>query len=67
MQGTAEVVSFDNVGDFARLKLKFPPNTLDGILIGASVSCNGTCLTVVETAGTTSVAQWCPVEFESPI
>ena len=45
------MVSFDNVGDFARLKLKFPPNTLDGILIGASVACNGTCLTVVETDG----------------
>lgn len=51
VQGTATVVSFDNVGDFARLKLKFPPNTLDGILIGASVACNGTCLTVVETDG----------------
>ena len=51
VQGTAEVVSFANVGDFARLKLRFPPNTLDGILIGASVACNGTCLTVVETDG----------------
>ena len=54
MQGTAEVVSFDDVGDFARLKLKFPPKTLDGILIGASVACNGTCLTVVETEGDTA-------------
>mmetsp|Transcript_28366 Transcript_28366/g.69884 ORF Transcript_28366/g.69884 Transcript_28366/m.69884 type:complete len:165 (-) Transcript_28366:679-1173(-) len=53
VQGTAEVVSFDNVGDFARLKLQFPPSTLRGILIGASVSCNGTCLTVVETDGDT--------------
>ena len=43
-------MSFANVGDFARLKLRFPPNTLD-ILIGASVACNGTCLTVVETDG----------------
>ena len=51
VQGTAEVVSFANVGDFARLKLRFPPDTLDGILIGASVACNGTCLTVVETDG----------------
>ena len=51
VQGTAEVVSFDNVGDFARLKLKFPAKTLDGILIGASVACNGTCLTVVEFEG----------------
>jgi riboflavin synthase len=54
VQGTAEVVSFDDVGDFARLKLKFPPKTLDGILIGASVACNGTCLTVVETEGDTA-------------
>lgn len=54
VQGTAEVVSFDNVGDFARLKLKFPSNTLEGILIGASVACNGTCLTVVETEGDTA-------------
>ena len=54
VQGTAEVVSFDDVGDFARLKLKFPPETLDGILIGASVACNGTCLTVVETEGDTA-------------
>ena len=46
VQGTAEVVSFDNVGDFARLRLRFPENTLDGIKIGASVSCNGACLTV---------------------
>ena len=51
VQGTAEVISFDDVGDFARLKLKFPPKTLDGILIGASVACNGTCLTVVEVDG----------------
>lgn len=51
VQGTAKVVSFDNVGDFARLKLEFPKGTLDGILIGASVACNGTCLTVVETEG----------------
>jgi len=54
VQGTADVVSFDSVGDFARLKLTFPPGTLSGILIGASVSCNGTCLTVVETAGDTA-------------
>ena len=45
------MVSFDNVGDFARLKLEFPPGVLDGISIGASVACNGTCLTVVETEG----------------
>ena len=51
VQGTAKVVSFDNVGDFARLKLEFPPGVLDGISIGASVACNGTCLTVVETEG----------------
>lgn len=47
VQGKATVRSFENVDDqFARLTLGFPERTLDGILIGASVAVNGTCLTV---------------------
>mgnify|MGYP002817791351 FL=1 len=49
VQGKARVRSFENLNDeFARLTLGFPAKTLDGILIGASVAVNGTCLTVVE-------------------
>jgi len=47
VQGKATVRSFENLDDqFARLTLGFPERTLDGILIGASVAVNGTCLTV---------------------
>lgn len=49
VQGKARVRSFENLNDeFARLTLEFPKGALDGILIGASVAVNGTCLTVVE-------------------
>ena len=49
VQGKARVRAFENLNDeFARLTLGFPAKTLDGILIGASVAVNGTCLTVVE-------------------
>ena len=47
VQGTADVVSFDNVGDYARLTLQFPDGTLSGVKMGASIAINGTCLTVV--------------------
>ena len=41
--------SFENLNDqFARLTLRFPRDALEGILLGASVAVNGTCLTVTD-------------------
>lgn len=52
VQGKARVRAFENLdGQFARLTLEFPVGALEGILIGASVAVNGTCLTVTAAAG----------------
>jgi riboflavin synthase len=49
VQGTATVTTFTPIqGEFARLTLTFPENTLENLTIGASIAVNGTCLTVVE-------------------
>ena len=46
VQGRARVVAFDRQPGFATLRAAFPPGSVDGVAIGASVALNGTCLTV---------------------
>jgi len=46
VQGKATVRSVRRQGEFASLSISFPVGAADGVQIGASVSINGTCLTV---------------------
>ncbi|MEM0898381.1 MAG: riboflavin synthase [Pseudomonadota bacterium] len=56
--GTVSEVSALPEGKRLRIKTAYDPETID---IGASISCSGTCLTVVE-RGTTEGANWFEVE-----
>ena len=51
MQGKAKVTSFDKKPGFATLRALFPPGSVAGIAVGASVAVNGTCLTVTQQHG----------------
>ena len=51
MQGKATVTSFDKKDGFATLRAAFPPGSVAGISVGASVAMNGTCLTVTQQHG----------------
>lgn len=46
VQTKLPILRMDQRGDFATLTLKFPPDMLAGLKIGASVAINGACLTV---------------------
>ena len=48
MQGKARVVTFEQRPEFATLRAAFPAGAVDGVAVGASVSVNGTCLTVTQ-------------------
>lgn len=47
VQGTAEVIETRRESGLFTLKVQFPGVSLDGLVIGASVSLEGVCLTVV--------------------
>ncbi len=51
IQGTAEVVAFEEKSDFRTHTLRLPAGLLDGLKAGASVSQNGCCLTVTAIDG----------------
>ncbi len=51
VQGTAEVVAVEEKPLFRTHTLKFPPEWLDNLVIGASVAHNGCCLTVTAIDG----------------
>ena len=46
VQGKATVCSVRRQGDFSSVSVSFPPGAAADVQIGASVSINGTCLTV---------------------
>lgn len=52
VQGTAEVVSVETLPGLSQIQVKLPPGKAQNIQIGASVSINGTCLTVTHIAPT---------------
>ncbi|WP_165855377.1 riboflavin synthase subunit alpha [Marinobacter sp. JSM 1782161] len=51
VQGQAHVVSVDQKPGLATYVLEFPADQVEAVAIGASVSINGTCLTVTRQAG----------------
>mmetsp|Transcript_16257 Transcript_16257/g.51074 ORF Transcript_16257/g.51074 Transcript_16257/m.51074 type:complete len:302 (-) Transcript_16257:89-994(-) len=51
VQGTAAVDSVTKRGDFMRMTIAFPTGATAAVQIGASVSINGTCLTVTDIDG----------------
>ena len=51
VQGKARVSAFDKKDGFATLRAAFPPGSVAGISVGASVAVNGTCLTVTQQQG----------------
>lgn len=51
VQGTAPVVAIDEKSNFRTHVVKFPPELLPGLALGASVSNNGCCLTVTHIDG----------------
>lgn len=48
VQGIAHVAAVVDQPGLRTLTLSFPPNFCEGLAIGASVSCDGVCLTVTE-------------------
>ena len=48
VQGTGEIVSAKDHNALRTIQIEFPAGFMDGIAIGASVSLDGTCLTVTE-------------------
>ena len=57
--GTIENITPLNEGVCLRINTAYDPATID---IGASIACNGVCLTVVEKSETTSNSHWFDVE-----
>lgn len=51
VQGKAQVVQLQHKDSFRSIRIRFPDGAMTGIQIGASVAINGTCLTVVQSAG----------------
>ena len=51
VQGKATVSEILQRGDVVTMTFQFPPNGLDGVAIGASISLAGCCLTVTSTEG----------------
>lgn len=51
VQGIAHVESLESQPGLTTFHVKFPPEHLDNITIGASVALNGTCLTVTRQQG----------------
>jgi riboflavin synthase len=47
VQGIATIVSASRTADLLKVVVQFPPGGLDGVQLGASISLNGCCLTVV--------------------
>jgi riboflavin synthase len=47
VQGVAELREVIDRGDVTSFRLKFPEKALDGVVVGASISVAGCCLTVV--------------------
>jgi riboflavin synthase len=46
VQGKATLLEIHERGDVVTMRFQFPPNSLDGVAIGASISLAGCCLTV---------------------
>lgn len=46
VQGLATIDSIEGHSTFRRLKVRFPPDSLNNVQKGASIALNGTCLTV---------------------
>lgn len=51
VQGIATIVDLQDRPGLRTLRLQFPPGFAAGLEIGASVACDGTCLTVTELHG----------------
>ncbi|MFE8071489.1 riboflavin synthase subunit alpha [Marinobacteraceae bacterium S3BR75-40.1] len=51
VQGQAEITRIEKHSGLHRFEVRFPPGSLEGITIGASVALNGACLTVVSHQG----------------
>lgn len=48
VQGTAELVALVPDQDMLRYQVRFPPNALSEVTLGASIALDGVCLTVTE-------------------
>ena len=48
IQGVAQVSHIHDQTGLRTLRLQFPPGFAQGLLVGASVACNGVCLTVTQ-------------------
>lgn len=56
VQGTGEIVSAKDHNALRTLEIEFPAGFTDGIAVGASVSIDGTCLTVTDILSSTRLS-----------